>query len=100
MTNSLWRQRAAAAPTATLKHPKTKTVSHFYFSVFAQTLLLRSVNDLKAQVLKFTKSRIVLFSTVKKKYGAGLMFSNLMNIGKKKTSSLDSPEKCVDTSGE
>ena len=37
--------------------------------------------------------------TVKKKYGAGLKF-NLMNIGKKKTSLLDSPEKCVDTSGE
>uniref|UniRef100_A0A3Q3WLI0 Actin filament-associated protein 1-like 2 n=1 Tax=Mola mola TaxID=94237 RepID=A0A3Q3WLI0_MOLML len=36
---------------------------------------------------------------VKKKYGAGLMFSNLMNIGKKKPSSLESPEKCVDTSG-
>ncbi|CAL8308966.1 unnamed protein product, partial [Boreogadus saida] len=35
---------------------------------------------------------------VKKKYGAGLKF-NLMNIGKKKTSLLDSPEKCVDTSG-
>uniref|UniRef100_A0A3Q3X0N7 PH domain-containing protein n=1 Tax=Mola mola TaxID=94237 RepID=A0A3Q3X0N7_MOLML len=34
----------------------------------------------------------------KKKYGAGLMFSNLMNIGKKKPSSLESPEKCVDTS--
>ncbi|KAL6475350.1 hypothetical protein MHYP_G00163900 [Metynnis hypsauchen] len=36
---------------------------------------------------------------VKKKYGAGLMLSNLMNIGKKKTSSLESPEKCVETSG-
>lgn len=36
---------------------------------------------------------------VKKKYGAGLKFSNLMNIGKKKTSSLESPEKSVDTSG-
>ncbi|XP_028990019.1 actin filament-associated protein 1-like 2 [Betta splendens] len=36
---------------------------------------------------------------VKKKYGAGLMFSNLMNIGKKKLSSLESSEKCVDTSG-
>ncbi|CAI5658880.1 unnamed protein product [Oreochromis niloticus] len=36
---------------------------------------------------------------VKKKYGAGLMFSNLMNIGKKKPSALESPEKCVDTSG-
>ncbi|XP_076154377.1 actin filament-associated protein 1-like 2 [Alosa pseudoharengus] len=36
---------------------------------------------------------------VKKKYGAGLKFSNLMNIGKKKISSYDSPEKCVDTSG-
>lgn len=42
---------------------------------------------------------LVLFSTVKKKYGAGLMFSNLMNIGKKKPSALESPEKCVDTSG-
>ncbi|KAJ8264717.1 hypothetical protein GJAV_G00152970 [Gymnothorax javanicus] len=36
---------------------------------------------------------------VKKKHGPGLKFSNLMNIGKKKTSSLDSPEKSVDTSG-
>ncbi|KAF1373855.1 hypothetical protein PFLUV_G00243260 [Perca fluviatilis] len=36
---------------------------------------------------------------VKKKCGAGLKFSNLMNIGKKKTSSLESQEKCVDTSG-
>uniref|UniRef100_A0A672MFJ5 Actin filament-associated protein 1-like 2 n=1 Tax=Sinocyclocheilus grahami TaxID=75366 RepID=A0A672MFJ5_SINGR len=33
---------------------------------------------------------------VKKKYGK---FSNLMNIGKKKVSSLESPEKTVDTSG-
>ncbi|XP_052426969.1 actin filament-associated protein 1-like 2 isoform X2 [Carassius gibelio] len=33
---------------------------------------------------------------VKKKYGK---FSNLMNIGKKKVSSLESPEKAVDTSG-
>lgn len=39
-------------------------------------------------------------STVKKKYGAGLKFSNLMNIGKKKASLLESPENCVDTSGE
>ncbi|XP_067344342.1 actin filament-associated protein 1-like 2 isoform X2 [Channa argus] len=36
---------------------------------------------------------------VKKKSGAGLMFSNLINIGKKKTSSLENPDKCVDTSG-
>ncbi|KAM9837249.1 actin filament-associated protein 1-like 2 [Aulostomus maculatus] len=36
---------------------------------------------------------------VKKKYSAGLKFSNLMNIGKKKPSSLESSEKCVDTSG-
>ncbi|XP_061088187.1 actin filament-associated protein 1-like 2 isoform X2 [Conger conger] len=36
---------------------------------------------------------------VKKKHGPGLKFSNLMNIGKKKTSSLDSPEKSIDTSG-
>ncbi|XP_029311861.1 actin filament-associated protein 1-like 2 isoform X2 [Cottoperca gobio] len=36
---------------------------------------------------------------VKKKYGAGLKFSNLMNIGKKKPSSLESPEKSLDTSG-
>ncbi|KAJ8365180.1 hypothetical protein SKAU_G00140110 [Synaphobranchus kaupii] len=36
---------------------------------------------------------------VKKKHGPGLKFSNLMNIGKKKTSSLDSPEKSVDISG-
>ncbi|KAL2078029.1 hypothetical protein ACEWY4_025714 [Coilia grayii] len=36
---------------------------------------------------------------VKKKYGGGLKFSNLMNIGKKKISNFDSPEKCVDTSG-
>ncbi|XP_023196466.1 actin filament-associated protein 1-like 2 isoform X7 [Xiphophorus maculatus] len=36
---------------------------------------------------------------VKKKYGPGLMFSNLMNIGKKKPSSLESPEKSLNTSG-
>ncbi|XP_047464894.1 actin filament-associated protein 1-like 2 isoform X2 [Mugil cephalus] len=36
---------------------------------------------------------------VKKKSGAALKFSNLMNIGKKKPSALESPEKCVDTSG-
>ncbi|XP_028845029.1 actin filament-associated protein 1-like 2 isoform X2 [Denticeps clupeoides] len=36
---------------------------------------------------------------VKKKSGPGLKFSNLMNIGKKKISALESPEKCVDTSG-
>ncbi|XP_026770782.3 actin filament-associated protein 1-like 2 [Pangasianodon hypophthalmus] len=36
---------------------------------------------------------------VKKKSGAGLKLSNLMNIGKKKISSLESPEKCVETSG-
>ncbi|XP_037134620.1 actin filament-associated protein 1-like 2 [Syngnathus acus] len=36
---------------------------------------------------------------VKKKYSAGLKFSNLMNIGKKKVSSLESAEKCVETSG-
>uniref|UniRef100_A0A3P9JK32 Actin filament-associated protein 1-like 2 n=1 Tax=Oryzias latipes TaxID=8090 RepID=A0A3P9JK32_ORYLA len=36
---------------------------------------------------------------VKKKYGAGLMFSNLRNIGKKKNPSLESPEKCIETSG-
>ncbi|RVE59487.1 hypothetical protein OJAV_G00188980 [Oryzias javanicus] len=36
---------------------------------------------------------------VKKKYGAGLMFSNLRNIGKKKNASLESPEKIIETSG-
>ncbi|XP_054624112.1 actin filament-associated protein 1-like 2 [Dunckerocampus dactyliophorus] len=36
---------------------------------------------------------------VKKKYSTGLKFSNLMNIGKKKASSLENAEKCVDTSG-
>ncbi|XP_051925475.1 LOW QUALITY PROTEIN: actin filament-associated protein 1-like 2 [Hippocampus zosterae] len=36
---------------------------------------------------------------VKKKYGAGLKLSNLMNIGKKKASALESAEKCVETSG-
>lgn len=36
---------------------------------------------------------------VKKKSSAGLKLSNLMNIGKKKISSLEGPEKCVDTSG-
>lgn len=36
---------------------------------------------------------------VKKKYGSALKFSNLMNIGKKKPSSQESPDKCVDTSG-
>uniref|UniRef100_A0A3B3CWF3 Actin filament-associated protein 1-like 2 n=1 Tax=Oryzias melastigma TaxID=30732 RepID=A0A3B3CWF3_ORYME len=36
---------------------------------------------------------------VKKKSGAGLMFSNLRNIGKKKNASLESPEKIIETSG-
>ncbi|MCJ8738567.1 hypothetical protein PDJAM_G00037280 [Pangasius djambal] len=36
---------------------------------------------------------------VKKKSCAGLKLSNLMNIGKKKISSLEGPEKCVETSG-
>lgn len=36
---------------------------------------------------------------VKKKCSTGLKFSNLMNIGKKKPSSLESAMKCVDTSG-
>ncbi|XP_018618173.2 actin filament-associated protein 1-like 2 [Scleropages formosus] len=35
----------------------------------------------------------------KKRYGAALMLSNLLNIGKKNPSSLESPEKLVDTSG-
>nr|XP_057918675.1 actin filament-associated protein 1-like 2 isoform X2 [Doryrhamphus excisus] len=39
------------------------------------------------------------FKDVKKKYSTGLKFSNLMNIGKKKASSLENAEKCVDTSG-
>lgn len=37
---------------------------------------------------------------MKKKYGSALKFSNLMNIGKKKLSSQESPDKRVDTSGE
>ncbi|XP_060795910.1 actin filament-associated protein 1-like 2 [Neoarius graeffei] len=36
---------------------------------------------------------------VKKKSGPGLKLSNLMNIGKKKISFLEGPEKCVETSG-
>ncbi|TSK14748.1 Actin filament-associated protein 1-like 2 [Bagarius yarrelli] len=36
---------------------------------------------------------------VKRKSGAGLKLSNLINIGKKKISSLECPEKCVETSG-
>lgn len=39
------------------------------------------------------------FRLVKKKSGPGLKLSNLMNIGKKKISSLEGPEKCVETSG-
>lgn len=42
----------------------------------------------------------ILLTTVKKKYGPALKFSNLMNIGKKKLSSQEIPDKCVDTSGE
>ncbi len=38
----------------------------------------------------------VIYTLVKKKYGK---FSNLMNIGKKKVSSLESPEKTLDMSG-
>ncbi|KAM4715803.1 actin filament-associated protein 1-like 2 isoform 2-T2 [Anableps anableps] len=44
-------------------------------------------------------TEIIENKDVKKKYGPGLMFSNLMNIGKKKPSSLESPEKSIDTSG-
>uniref|UniRef100_A0A1A8K3U5 Actin filament-associated protein 1-like 2 n=2 Tax=Nothobranchius kuhntae TaxID=321403 RepID=A0A1A8K3U5_NOTKU len=36
---------------------------------------------------------------VKKKSGPGLMFSNLINIGKRKPSVLESPEKSIETSG-
>ncbi|XP_024866515.1 actin filament-associated protein 1-like 2 [Kryptolebias marmoratus] len=36
---------------------------------------------------------------VKKKSGAGLMFSNLMNIAKRKPSAFESPEKSIETSG-
>ncbi|XP_077595621.1 actin filament-associated protein 1-like 2 [Stigmatopora nigra] len=36
---------------------------------------------------------------VKKKYSGGLKLSNLMNIGKKKATSLESAEKCIETSG-
>lgn len=54
---------------------------------------------LKIQVPNTNPLLRPLLSTVKKKYGAGLKFSNLMNIGKKKHSSLENPEKCVDTSG-
>ena len=43
----------------------------------------------------FKRLRAV-FSAVKKKF----QFSNLMNIGKKKPLALESPDKCVDTSGE
>ncbi|XP_053196703.1 actin filament-associated protein 1-like 2 isoform X2 [Scomber japonicus] len=39
------------------------------------------------------------YKDVKKKSSGGLKFSNLMNIGKKKPSSLENPGKCVDTSG-
>lgn len=58
----------------------------------------------KAEMLSKRQSRhsfvlVVFASAVKKKYGAGLKFSNLMNIGKKKPSALESPEKCLDTSG-
>ncbi|XP_048843601.1 actin filament-associated protein 1-like 2 isoform X2 [Brienomyrus brachyistius] len=35
----------------------------------------------------------------KKRYGAALKLSNLMNIGKKKPSALESPEKTMETSG-
>lgn len=39
------------------------------------------------------------FHLVKKKSGAGLKLSTLMNIGKKKILSLEGPETCVETSG-
>lgn len=40
----------------------------------------------------------VSFLVVKKKGTAGLKLSNLMNLGRKKSSSLDSPERSLETS--
>lgn len=42
---------------------------------------------------------IFIIHLVKKKSGAGLKLSTLMNIGKKKILSLEGPEKSVETSG-
>uniref|UniRef100_A0A3Q0RXD6 Actin filament-associated protein 1-like 2 n=1 Tax=Amphilophus citrinellus TaxID=61819 RepID=A0A3Q0RXD6_AMPCI len=89
-----WLRRAAAAQTAMLKRQKTKMVCHFAPHVCMCVCI--HIYQIYSRNLS---SLIFCFSTVKKKYGAGLMFSNLMNIGKKKTSALESPEKCVDTSG-
>lgn len=40
------------------------------------------------------------FLVVKKKGTTGLKLSNLMNLGRKKSSSLDSPERSLETSSE
>lgn len=45
------------------------------------------------------QSLISIIHSVKKKSGAGLKLSTLMNIGKKKILSLEGPETSVETSG-
>lgn len=87
MRDTQWLQRAAAALTVMLKPLKTKMVS------FPDMILVLQHININTSAL------IVLHSAVKKKYGAGLKFSNLMNIGKKKPSAFESPEKSVNTSG-
>lgn len=41
---------------------------------------------------------VFFISVVKKKGTTGLKLSNLMNLGRKKSSSLDSPERSLETS--
>lgn len=41
---------------------------------------------------------VCLFLVVKKKGTTGLKLSNLMNLGRKKSSSMDSPERSLETS--
>lgn len=60
----------------------------FYTQLFKCTIIPLTFNQL---ILRFVNE-----SLVKKKYGK---LSNFMNIGKKKVSSLESPDKALDTSG-
>lgn len=105
MKDTRWLRRAAAALTAMLKHLRVKTVNYFITLSHFQFLDVYSSHFHTFMALvsgkhKYNNVFLSSFPAVKKKYGAGLMFSNLMNIGKKKLSSLESSEKCVDTSGE
>lgn len=48
--------------------------------------------------LRTTRIAFSLVLTVKKKCSAGLKLSNLMNLGRKKSTSLEPPERSLETS--